>query len=210
MHQIKQIKAGSNCYLITQGESSILVDTGLKGNEKKILRECQGKNVKLIVLTHGHIDHAQNASYLARELHAPIAMHRRDEDLIEDNLNQDMHASGFPGNVLRFFTVMSAKSTKLAAFHPEVWLKEGDSLEEYGIEAKVVELPGHTKGSIGILLEKEAFLVGDALMNMFGAGVSLLFENYEEMIKSAKKISTAGDVEIYFGHGKAVLNREWV
>jgi len=53
-------------------------------------------------------------------------------------------------------------------------------------------------------------IVGDALMNLFRPGVSLLYERKEEMLRSADKITNLGDVKIYFGHGKAVNNRKWV
>lgn len=210
MYNIIQIKAGSNCYLVSQEDSSILIDTGLKGNEKKILEACQGKNVKLIVLTHGHVDHIQNASYLAKQLQIPIAMHKKDVVLIQNNLCREMKSKGFLGNIVRFFSVVSAKYAEIESFIPDVILKEGDRLLEYGIDGDIVELPGHTEGSIGIMLGDQYLLVGDALMNMFGPGVALLYEDCEEMLKSAKKITDIGRVKIYFGHGKAVKNRRWV
>lgn len=84
----------SNCYLVTQKEAAILVDTGLKGFEKNILSECEGKQIKLLVLTHGHIDHVQNAVFLAKQLQVPIAMHEKDVPLLKDNLCREMKANG--------------------------------------------------------------------------------------------------------------------
>nr|WP_288824400.1 MBL fold metallo-hydrolase [uncultured Clostridium sp.] len=210
MYHIVQIKAGSNCYLVSEADSSILVDTGLKGNERKILDVCKGKNVKLIVLTHGHIDHIQNAAYLAKKMQVPIAMHEKDIVLIHNNLCREMKSNGFPGNIIKFFSVMSAKYAKIQTFVPDVILKGGDKLLNYGIDGEVIELPGHTQGSIGIKLGDQYLLAGDALMNFFAPGVSLLYENREQMQKSAKRISDMGRLIIYFGHGNAVENRIWV
>ena len=210
MYHIVQIKAGSNCYLVSEADSSILVDAGLKGNERKILDVCKGKNVKLIVLTHGHIDHIQNAAYLAKKLQVPIAMHEKDIVLIHNNLSREMKSNGFPGNIIKFFSVMSAKYAKIQTFVPDVILKEGDKLLNYGIDGEVIELPGHTQGSIGIKLGDQYLLAGDALMNFFYPGISLLYENREQMQKSAKRISDMGRLIIYFGHGNAVENRIWV
>jgi len=47
-------------------------------------------------------------------------------------------------------------------------------------------------------------------MNICGPGVSLLYEDHEKLLKSAKKISGLGKLIIYFGHGKAAENRRWV
>ncbi|MBE5986437.1 MAG: MBL fold metallo-hydrolase [Paenibacillaceae bacterium] len=210
MYDIVKIKAGSNCYLVSENDSSILVDTGLKGNEQKILNACEGKNVTLIVLTHGHIDHIQNAAYLANQLQVPIAMHEKDVALIKNNLCRVMKSKGFPGNIIRLFSVMSAKYAKIPTFMPDVMLKEGDQLLKYGIDGEIIELPGHTQGSIGIKLRDQSLLAGDALMNFFAPGISLLYEDYVQMQKSAKRITNMGRLIIYFGHGDAVENRTWV
>ncbi|WP_349672804.1 MBL fold metallo-hydrolase [Lacrimispora sp.] len=210
MYHIVQIKAGSNCYLVSENDSSILVDTGLKGNERKILNACKGKNITLIVLTHGHIDHIQNAAYLAKQLQVPVAMHEKDVELLQNNLCRVMKSNGFLGNIIRFFSVMSAKYAKIQTFKPDVMLKEGDQLLKYGIDGEIIELPGHTQGSIGIKLRDQSLLAGDALMNFFTPGISLLYEDYEQMKKSAERISNMGRLMIYFGHGNAVENRIWV
>lgn len=56
----------------------------------------------------------------------------------------------------------------------------------------------------------DSLLVGDALMNMFRPEKTLLYEEYEKMIESARKIEELGDRKIYFGHGKMASNRRWV
>ena len=210
MYEITKIKAGANCYLITENNVSILVDTGVKGFENKIIKQCEGKDVKLIVLTHGHLDHMQNAVYLSKKLNVPIAMNEKDIPLLKDNLCREMKSRGIVGNIVRFFSVISAKSTQMIDFVPDIRLKEGDSLSKYGVEANVIELPGHTEGSIGIKFGEKDLCVGDALMHMTKAGPSLLFEDYDRMIESVEKIQNIGDLNIHFGHGNMVKNRRWV
>lgn len=210
MYEITKIQAGSNCYIVTQDKQSVLVDTGVKGFEDKILKQCEGKAIKLIVLTHGHIDHMQNAVYLARKLQVPIAMHEKDIPLLEDNLCREMKSRGFLGNIVRFFSEMSAKSAKTEKFEPDILLKEGDNLCEFGVDAEVIELPGHTAGSIGLKVGTDALLAGDALMHMVKAGPALLYEEYEQMLQSVQKIQNMGNIKIYFGHGKMVKNQMWI
>lgn len=119
-------------------------------------------------------------------------------------------ALGILGNMVRFFSVMSAKSAQVDSFVPDIFLKEGDELSDFGVDAKVLELPGHTAGSIGLLVGKDALLVGDALMHMVKAGPTLLYEEYDRMLQSVRRIQDMGDRKIYFGHGNKVLNRKWV
>lgn len=85
-----------------------------------------------------------------------------------------------------------------------------DSLADYGIDARIVALPGHTRGSVGVDVDGKYLIVGDALMNMFYPTVSMLYHDREEMLKSAEKISGMGERTIYFGHGGPVVNRQWV
>ena len=54
------------------------------------------------------------------------------------------------------------RKKRIEVFVPEVLLKDGDGLEEFGVEARVLELPGHTAGPIGLDVSGKAVLVGPA------------------------------------------------
>ena len=164
MTRIKRIPCGMvNCYLLTGKDGAVLVDTGETGYEEKILEACAGKNVRLIMLTHGHIDHIQNAAYLARELKAPIGMNEKDLALKQNQFAQPLSGTGIFGKILESASKKKMKKNRIEDFTPEIFLKEGDTLESYGIEASVLELPGHTEGSIGLEVDGQAVIVGDAL-----------------------------------------------
>lgn len=210
MVKIHRIVGGNvNCYIVADNDKAILIDTGRKKYREKILEKCKEFHVSLIVLTHGHMDHCQNAAYLANALHIPIAMNKKDINLIPDNRKQALLAKTFLGKIVLSVSLSSFEKDSLDVFQPTVYLKNGDDLSGYGVDAKIVELPGHTKGSIGIEVEDNLF-VGDALMNMFYPTVSMLFHDKSEMLDSARKISRLGNRIIYFGHGKPVSNKQWV
>lgn len=210
MVKIHRIVGGNvNSYIVADNDKAILIDTGGKKYREKILEKCKDFHVSLIVLTHGHMDHCQNAAYLANALHIPIAMNKNDMNLIPDNTKQSLLAKTLLGKIVLSVSLNSFEKDILEEFEPTIYLKNGDNLSDYGVDAKVVELPGHTKGSIGIEVE-DNLLVGDALMNMFYPTVSMLYVDEQEMLSSAKYISELGDKTIYFGHGKPKRNREWV
>lgn len=207
---IRRIKCGNgNCYILEENGNAILVDTARTKYREKILSACRNTNIRLIVLTHEHMDHCQNAAFISEKLNVPIAICRADEELIKDNMLQPLHAKTLAGKAVLFFSVKSFYCDEIPPFAPEVYLQDGDSLEEFGINAKIVGLPGHTKGSIGIDLGKDGIIVGDALMNMFYPTVSMLYHDYGQMLESAKKISGMGERIVYFGHGKPKKNRDW-
>ena len=210
MVKIHRIAGGNvNCYIVEDNDKAILIDNGRKKYRDKILEKCREFHVGLIVLTHGHMDHCQNAAYLANALHIPIAMNKKDLNLIPDNRKQALFAKTFLGKIVLSVSLSSFEKDSLEVFEPKIYLENDDDLSEYGIASKVVELPGHTKGSIGIKVDDNLF-VGDALMNMFYPTLSMLYADEQEMLSSAEYISELGDKTIYFGHGKPKRNRKWV
>ena len=175
MSMVQRIKCGFvNCYIVSDGDSGILVDTGKKDNLDAVVKACKPYKIKLIVLTHAHCDHAENAADLSKILGAPIAMHKDDVNLIESNNNQSLKAKAFLGKIILSASLKEFSRSKMKAFTPSVFLKDGDDLTEYDISAKVIGLPGHTKGSIGVDVDGKELMVGDALMNMFYHNVAML------------------------------------
>lgn len=210
MADIHRIVSGNvNCYIVADNGRAILIDTGRTKYREKILEKCKEFHVSLIVLTHGHMDHCQNAAYLADALQIPIAMSEKDINLIPDNRKQPLSAKTLLGKMVLSVSLSSFEKDSLETFEPAIYLKNGDNLSDYGIEAEIVELPGHTKGSIGVKMEDSLF-VGDALMNMFYPTISMLYTEEQEMLESARYISESGEKTIYFGHGKPKRNRKWV
>ena len=211
MSEIHRIKCGNgNCYIIENGVDGILVDTGKKEFVNRVMEACRQYHVKLIVLTHAHFDHAENAAKISNALGIPIGMSEKDCNLIQSNASQGLSAETFLGKIVLSVSLKDFSVRTLEEFKSDIFLKDGDSLSGYGVNAGIIALPGHTDGSIGIDVENKGFIVGDALMNMFYPTVSMLFHNKSEMLDSAGKISRLGNRTIYFGHGKPVRNKQWV
>lgn len=211
MSKIHRIKCGNvNCHIIDNGTSGILVDTGKKEFLDKVMEACRSYNVKLIILTHAHFDHAENAVRISDTLGIPIGMNENDRNLIQSNSNQSLSAATILGKIVLSASLREFSVRSIPEFKPDVLLHNDDRLDDYGIDARILSLPGHTDGSIGIDVDGKHFIVGDALMNMFYPTVSMLYHNKDSMLKSARKISNLGNRIIYFGHGKPVLNKNWV
>ena len=201
MSSITRIKCGNgNCFLVCGDGGSILVDTSRFKFRDKILAACGSQNVRLIVLTHGHVDHVQNAAFFSERLNAPIAMHEADYTLTKNNMVQPMAAHKPLGKLILALSRKSFEKDEIPAFEPSFYLREGNSLEAYGVEAETLELPGHTKGSIGLRVGND-LIAGDAMMNFFRPSDSLLYGNEEMAKKSAVRIRGYGGT-IYFGHGR--------
>ncbi|MCM1164503.1 MAG: MBL fold metallo-hydrolase [Lachnospiraceae bacterium] len=211
MSEVHRIKCGNgNCYIIENGSGGVLVDTGKREFADKVLEACRRYSARLIVLTHAHFDHAENAALISGALGIPIAMNEKDIDLIGSNANQSLSADTFLGKVVLSVSLGDFAARAMPSFKPDILLNDGDSLRDFGIDARVVGLSGHTDGSIGVDADNKHLIVGDALMNMFCPTVSMLYHNREQMLESAARISGFGSRTIYFGHGKPKPNRQWV
>ena len=205
MSTITRIKCNTdNCYLISEGRNAILVDTGSSQSLDLVISECDKYDLKLIVLTHVHFDHAENAAELSRRYGVPVAFHKSDEELFESFDKQPLKSYGLTGRIVLGMSLKVLRKTKVE--HPEniIYIKDGDSLSGFGINAKIVELPGHTNGSIGVDVEEKHLLVGDAMDNWVLTEMGHFYYNPDDIKKSSAKIKALGHRKIYFGHGKPI------
>lgn len=208
MHTIHRIKCGTdNCYIVENGRNAILVDTTSAPGYEMVLEECGKYNLRLIVLTHVHFDHAENAAKIANRFGIPVAIHKADLELFESFDKQPIKSYGLVGRIVLGMSLKVLKETKVEKPSNLIYVSEGDSLSEYGIDAKIIELPGHTHGSIGVDVEKKDLLVGDALDNWISPATGHLYTDLDELKKSVEKIKSLGDRTLHYGHGKATKNR---
>lgn len=208
MAEIHWIKCKTdNCYVVSQGSDAVLVDTGSAEGYDKVFEECSKYNMKLIVLTHVHFDHAENAAKLAKHFGIPVACHEADLELFESFDKQPLRSYGIVGKVVLDISLKVLRNTKVEKPENLIFIKDGDDLSAYGFDAKIVGLPGHTKGSIGVDVEGKHLIVGDELDNWISPATGHLYTDLEKIKRSADKISALGERTLYYGHGKPTGNR---
>ena len=80
------------------------------------------------------------------------------------------------------------------------------SLESYGIHGKVIYTPGHSSGSMSLLLNTGDAFVGDLAMNglplRIGPGMPIFAENVNALKESRRLLLSSGAKQIYPAHGK--------
>jgi hydroxyacylglutathione hydrolase len=194
-----------NCYLVDTDAGFALIDTGSSNQRGTLQKElervgCGPGNLRLIVLTHGDFDHTGNAAYLRETFGAPIAMHRDDAGMAERG---DMFWNRSSGNALiRLLAPVLFRFSKSNRFRPDVYVEEGDDLSDYGFEARVVSIPGHSKGSIGILTAGGALFCGDLLENLEAPARNSIMDDGAACEASVAKLRGLEIETVYPGHGK--------
>lgn len=208
MSTVTRIKCKTdNCYLVANGKDAFLVDTGSAIGYDQVLAECSKYNMKLIVLTHTHFDHAENAAKLSKHFNIPVACHEADVELFESYDKQPMESYGIVGKVVLDTSLKVLRETPVEKPENLIFVKDGDDLSAYGFDAKIIGLPGHTKGSIGVDVEGKHLIVGDELDNWISPATGHLYNDLDAIKKSADKISELGERTIYYGHGKPTKNK---
>jgi len=194
-----------NCYLIEVDDGYFLVDTGMPGKrrfiEKKLeILGCTPDSLRLIILTHGDKDHIGNAAYLGRRFKAKIAMHRDDSGMAEFG---NMFWNRKPPNpLMRWIAGQFLGLSMSDRFKPDIYIAGGDDLSGYGFNARVVHIPGHSSGSIGILTADGDLFCGDLLANTSKPGLWSIIDDAAAAEASVHKLRNLGIKTVYPGHGE--------
>ena len=185
---------GTNCYLVKTNSGYILIDTNFPFQRNKLEEAlakegCKPGNLKLIIITHGDIDHTGNCAYLREKYAVGIAMHEGDIAMcMKDGITRDRGKmpKDFPmplmilwllRGFLRFAIGQMLWRKPFDRFKPDLLMEEGHSLVEYGFDAKILYTPGHSKGSISVLTEDRDLICGDMFSNVWGRILKSTDEN---------------------------------
>lgn len=203
--EIKTIVLGgfaANCYLLKTDLGFILIDTGRASKRQKLESElanagCQPGNLNLIVLTHGDFDHTGNCAYLRKKYNSKIAMHEKDAGMVE---NGDMFWNRQTGNLIarKLVNILF----KIKRFQPDFYIDESFDLSPYGLNGKVLYLPGHSKGSIGILTANGDLFCGDLFTNTKKPEINSMIDDSADAQRSLAKLKSFTINQVYPGHGK--------
>ncbi len=195
-----------NCYLIRTEIGYVLIDSGTSSSRADLERRldsagCLPGDLKLIVITHGDFDHTGNASYLRQKFDARIAMHSDDSGMVERG---DMLWNRKKGNpLLRMLApLLFGKSRR---FRADLHLADGCDLAEYGLDGRVVSIPGHSKGSIGILTSDGDVFCGDLFTNGGKPALNTITDDLEAAKASVERLRSLGVNKVYPGHGRPFL-----
>ena len=194
-----------NAFLVRAGEGYILIDSGMADQwdklESILLKTgCLPDRLKLVIATHGDVDHTGNCAELQQKYGARIAMHAGDAEMVKSGVGHKRHANNLMAKL--FLWLGSRMRMDVRCFQPDLLLEDGQSLAEYGWAAKVLHTPGHTPGSIAILCEDGQLFAGDTLSNRSKPGSAPLIENDQELQASLALLKQTNARIVYPGHGK--------
>ncbi len=198
IHRVVVGPFDTNCIIVEDvaTRDAIVVDPG--GDADRISERIRLAEVRpvMIVFTHGHVDHCAMASTLASMYDIPIAMHRADLEMY-DNMADQIAAFMGPAAAARY--------RGAAQVVPTVFPADGDTVTVGESTARVIHLPGHSKGGIGLFFDgvPPILVQGDTLFRDGVGRTDLWGGSWDTILSSIREriFSLPDETQVICGHG---------
>ncbi len=206
----------SSCFLI-EDDGLFLIDAGFLGFERKILRKIRQigrkpQDIQLIILSHGHLDHFGGLGAIRSASGASVACHKSEYKSLSSASKEISPSITVAAHVLTFLAQVSMPFIKTEAVTPDIVLENGMLLEDFGLGGKVLHTPGHTSGSISILMEDGSTFIGDLVMGKVPLKYKPMAPSFAEDMASVrnswKYLLESGAETIYPAHGHPFVASE--
>lgn len=190
--KLKSITLGTvetNTYLMIDeatGEAA-LFDCPCESEElEKFIRDPDVKELKYIILTHGHFDHILGVARIRELTGAQVLIHEKDAYCLSDPV----------------YSLAEYHHLELKCVKPDRVLRDGECIALGGLEIRVLYTPGHTVGSCTFLVG-DTMISGDTLFRRTVGRCDLPTSDFNQMLESVRRLNALeGDYKVYPGHGR--------
>lgn len=207
VYRIGLLKASA--YVVYRPGEAILVDCGNPGSEDKILHMfdhlgLEPEMLKLLILTHSHFDHAGSAGSLKELTGCKVMIHQSESERLRKGYSPIPPGTRWKAKLLvALGRIVARRMMKFPGAEPDLLVELDFDLENYGFPGRVIHTPGHTHGSMVVLMEEGQLITGDT---MFGVANKQHFPPFAEdlraLLRSWEKIRDMQVKTCYPAHGR--------
>lgn len=205
-----------NVFHLTNRKHAILIDTGMKGEGKKLLnRLSKLPKVDYVLMTHTHFDHAGNAGLLKKTFSPDFIVHESEKEFLKSGTSpipkgnagwtRFIYALG-PEHVSHWFQVEGVDAT--------IVFRERFDLNELGFNGYILHTPGHSAGSSSLIIDDRVAFTGDAMGGLPGAVFPPWGDDPEGIVDSWGRLLKTNVTEFHPAHGfiiqRPTLEREFL
>ncbi len=207
--QIHPIKYGlSMGFLIETKDSLFLLDCGEPGQECKVIekmKELGRSDLKCIWITHAHYDHYGSAEDLRKWTGAKIGVHPKDAEYLVRGQSPlgSWHWQGF---IFPIAQRIACAFKPLKPLVPDFTLEDAETLDAYGLDARVLFTPGHTPGHSCLELANGIVFAGDLISSQpWPSRQHLIATDWRKLMESLAYLKSRRPEWIYTGHSKTPI-----
>jgi glyoxylase-like metal-dependent hydrolase (beta-lactamase superfamily II) len=202
-----------NQHLIVTADGLVLIDCGLPDDGRVLQRACTELQLSLdqlrwVVVTHHHIDHAGNLAWLRRHTAAATAMHVDDAAMVQQGCLRRPNLQATPQLGYRLLWALAGQRMPgaLSPATVDVLLNDGDELP-FVPGLRVVHAPGHSAGQIALHWPQRKLLwLADSAIQLAGAvRLPPVCEEPLLLRPTLEKLTALAAETLCFGHGAAVI-----
>ena len=207
---LTQIELGVvNAFLLEAGGGGlVLVDTGSPGSAPRILDAVadlgyRPTDVRDVIVTHHHPDHAGSLAAVLRTTGAQAWMHPADAAEVRRGVGFRPYktASGLLNHILER-TVIRPTPPRYEPAEVVHEVTDGDALPG-GLVA--VHAPGHSRGQLALVWpERRVLIAADACSNLPVLGHSIVYEDLDATRRTLRRLGALDVETAVFGHGKPI------
>lgn len=210
---VYEVPLGTVNAFIVEDEALIVIDTGTPGSADKILAAVRAigrepEDVKHILLTHAHPDHAGSAADLKKRTGAKVYMHPAEAPHLKQGFIPKPAVPVFTSflNKLLYRVFVKNAPGNIPPADIDEQLGDGDWLPFAG-GMHVIHIPGHSPGQLAFFMpgQKNVLFAADAADNMFGLSYGCFYENLADAQHSLERLATFDFDVACFGHGRSIL-----
>lgn len=210
----------TNYFLLECKDGYLLIDAGWYGKIEQFLAKLDSlgikpNQIKYILLTHHHHDHAAIVQELREKSGAKLIVHRKQIEYITKGFTDGKSIKQI--NWLLWlidkmlFPFLKTEYNPIT-IKPDDYIMDSEIddivLRNIGINGKIITTPGHSMDSISVVLDNGTAFIGDLAMNIMGLiskpPLPIEAENYEQVKDSLRKIIQLGVNELYPSHGDKI------
>jgi glyoxylase-like metal-dependent hydrolase (beta-lactamase superfamily II) len=205
----KVLSGTGNSFLVKTGSIILLIDTGSKYFRKRLVRNIRkvigNAKIDFLILTHTHFDHCQNAAFIKKEFGCKIVAGKNEEIYTKLGYTPIPKGSNIFTKLLsNIGSRIGSKWFGYESFECDIAVDEDLQLVN---KIVVAPTPGHSIGSISVIINNNVAVVGDNLFSVFPNRVFPPFaDNPTEMIHSWEKLVQTGCKLFLPGHGGSISN----